>query len=154
VGDSLCRPRDTLYLVKLSLTSPTSGGHLVGIVRACRLKPWSLFWRFVTMFTRAWHWSLSWMRCIKSMPVHALSLRSILILLYHLQAVILPSMCATCRAHLILLDLINLIIFGEVYKLRWSSHSFLQPPIIVSLFGHSILVSILFSNNLQPLFSL
>jgi hypothetical protein len=32
-GDSLHWSRDTLYPLKLALTSPTSGGHLVGIVR-------------------------------------------------------------------------------------------------------------------------
>jgi hypothetical protein len=39
VGDSLRWPRDTLYPLKLALTSPTSGGRSVGIVRACGLKP-------------------------------------------------------------------------------------------------------------------
>jgi hypothetical protein len=32
-GDPLRWPRDTLYPQKLSLTSPTSGGRSVGIVR-------------------------------------------------------------------------------------------------------------------------
>jgi hypothetical protein len=32
-GDSLRWPRDTLYPQKLTLTSPTTGGHSVGIVR-------------------------------------------------------------------------------------------------------------------------
>jgi hypothetical protein len=32
-GDPLRRPRDTLYPQKLALTSPTSGGRSVGIVR-------------------------------------------------------------------------------------------------------------------------
>jgi hypothetical protein len=32
-GDPLRWPRDTLYPQKLALTSPTSGGHSVGIVR-------------------------------------------------------------------------------------------------------------------------
>jgi hypothetical protein len=36
-------PRDTLYPLKLALTSPTIGGRSVGIVRACGLKPRSLF---------------------------------------------------------------------------------------------------------------
>jgi hypothetical protein len=43
VGESLRWPRDTLYPLKLVLTSPTRGGRSVGIVRACGLKPRSLF---------------------------------------------------------------------------------------------------------------
>jgi hypothetical protein len=35
---------------------------------------------FITMFTRALHWSLSWTRLIQSIPSHPISLRSILIL--------------------------------------------------------------------------
>jgi hypothetical protein len=33
-GDPLRRPRDTLYPQKLAITSPTSGGRSVGIVRS------------------------------------------------------------------------------------------------------------------------
>jgi hypothetical protein len=53
VGDSLRWPRDPLYPLKLALISPTSGGRSVGIVRACGLKPRSLFigWRWVMNFT-------------------------------------------------------------------------------------------------------
>jgi len=29
---------------------------------------------FITVFTRACHWSLSWARCIHSMPSHPISL--------------------------------------------------------------------------------
>jgi hypothetical protein len=35
--------------------------------------------RFITVFTRAYHWSLSWARWIQSTPSHQISLRSILI---------------------------------------------------------------------------
>jgi hypothetical protein len=41
--------------------------------------------RFVTVFTRAVHWSLSWARSIESIPSHPISLRSILILSTHLR---------------------------------------------------------------------
>jgi len=37
------------------------------------------------VFTTAWHWSLSWARCIQSTPSHPTSLRSILILSSHLR---------------------------------------------------------------------
>jgi hypothetical protein len=36
--------------------------------------------RFITVFTRALHWSLSWARSIQSIPSHPISLSSILIL--------------------------------------------------------------------------
>jgi hypothetical protein len=41
--------------------------------------------RFITVFTTALHWSLSWARVIQSTPSHPISLRSILILSTHLR---------------------------------------------------------------------
>jgi hypothetical protein len=41
--------------------------------------------RFITVFTRALHWSRSWARSIQSIPSHPIPLRSILILSTHLR---------------------------------------------------------------------
>jgi hypothetical protein len=87
------------------------------------------------MFTRARHWSLYSARRIQSTTSYPSCLRYILILSSHLslgpQGGLFPSvfptkilytfqsMRATWTAHLILLDFITLITFGEVYKI-WS----------------------------------
>jgi len=64
-------------------------------------------WRFVTVFTRSHHLSLSWARRIQSINVHHISLRSSLILSSHLLVglphVLLPSGFPTrivCMSHL------------------------------------------------------
>jgi hypothetical protein len=69
--------------------------------------------RFITVFTRALHWSLSWTKSIQSIPPHPICLRSILILTSHLclglhnglfpsdfPAKILPHSCyMSCPSH-------------------------------------------------------
>jgi hypothetical protein len=87
-------------------------------------------------------------------------LRSILILSSHLllglhSGLLLASytqfflpMHATFHTHHILLDLIVLIILGKEYKFtNFSLCTFLQPPIILSIFNPNILLSTLVSNT-------
>jgi hypothetical protein len=124
--------------------------------------------RFITVHTRALHWSLSWARAIQSTPSHPISLKSIFILLTHLllgllsglfhsgsptnnlYAVIFSPVRVTSPSYLILFDLIILIILGEEYKLRNSSLCiFLQLPVTSSLFCPNILLSTLIPNTLN-----
>jgi len=91
--------------------------------------------RFITVFARSNHWSLSWARYIHSTTSHPISLRPILILSSHLRLVfrLVSSLqvfqpefwmhfsslsCAPRALHpLTFLDLIILILFDEMYKL-------------------------------------
>ena len=90
--------------------------------------------RFITALTTARHLSLSWARSIQSMPPHPTSWRSSLILSSYLSlglpsgiflsdfhnktpyASLLSPLHFTCPAHLILLDFITRIIFGEEWR--------------------------------------
>jgi hypothetical protein len=102
--------------------------------------------KVIAVLRRARHWSLSWVRRLQSTPSHLISPRYILTLYFHprlgLQSSIflsgfptkilyafLTSYACYMVAHLIHLDFITLLTFGEAYKLCSSSLlSLLQPP--------------------------
>jgi len=63
---------------------------------------------------------------------------------------LLSPTCATCPAHLILLDFITRKILGEEYRsLSFPLCSFLHSPVTSSLLGPNISLSTLFSNTLS-----
>jgi hypothetical protein len=87
--------------------------------------------KFIIVFTRTLHWSLSLARWIQSIPPHPIPLRSILTLFTYLCLLsgLFPSGFpnnilyafpfspnrATCPAHIILIDFIILIILGKEF---------------------------------------
>jgi hypothetical protein len=121
--------------------------------------------RFITLFTRALHWSLSWVRAIQYIPSHPISLRPILILSTHLRLYfpsgLFPSGFSTnilyaflfsafcylpCPSHTLWLDRSNYI-RGRVQVMKLLICSFLPPPVTSSLFGPLILLRTLFSRT-------
>ena len=128
--------------------------------------------RFITALTSVRHLSLSWARPIQSIYPHPTFWRSILILSTHLclglHSGLFPSgfhtktlythlsspICATCPAHLILLNFITRTILGEEYKSFSSSLcNLLHSPFTSSLRGPNILLNTMLSNTLSFLSS-
>jgi hypothetical protein len=88
-------------------------------------------WRFITVFTKVLHWSLSWATSTQPIPLHPIPLRSFLILSTHLRLGLLSGLFpsgfpanilyaflfspthATCPAYRILLVLVILIILAK-----------------------------------------
>jgi hypothetical protein len=88
-------------------------------------------WRFITVFTRARHWTLSWASWIHLTPCFFKIRFNIIVSYTHifpkgclsfyrincLHAFLISPICVTYCAYFICFDLITLIIFGEEYKL-------------------------------------
>jgi hypothetical protein len=107
---------------------------------------------FITVSTRARHWSLPWARRIQITPSHSNSLRWILMLSYHvlvslpavsflqdfrsriLFALLISSIRSLYTVYLIVRNFFILTIFGEERKLwRFLYYIFPYPPVISSL---------------------
>ena len=128
--------------------------------------------RFITALTSFRQLSLSWASQIQSIYPHPTSWRSVLILSTHLSLGLpiglFPSgfptktlyitlsspICATCPAHLNLLDFITRTILGGEYKSFSSSLcNLFHSPVTSSLLGPNILLNTTFSNTLSFLSS-
>jgi hypothetical protein len=118
---------------------------------------------FITVFTRAHHWSLSWLTWIQFTAFYPISPWFVMTS-FHLRlglpsglfpsdfrtrifALQISPIRAICPAHLILLDLFILIMFDEAYKFWISSLCSLLQPSPPDLLGPNILFSTLFPNT-------
>ena len=125
--------------------------------------------RFITALTSVHHPSLSWASPIQSIYPHPTSWRSILILstplCLGLPSCLFPSrfptktlyapfsspICATCPAHLILLDFITRTILGEEYRSFSSSLcNLLHSPVTSSHLGPNILLNTILKHPQLP----
>ena len=124
--------------------------------------------RFIAVLKSARHLSLTSASSVQSILSHPTSLRSILILSFHLNlglpSGLFPSsfptkilhtplfspISVTCPNHLIVIDFITLTIFSEQYRsLSSSLCSFLYSLLTSSLLGPYILLNTLFSNTIS-----
>jgi len=121
--------------------------------------------RFVTAFTSARHLSLSWASSIQSIPPHATSWRSILILSSHLHLG-LPSLLQVSppnpfirlssppyALHAPPISILSTL-SPDYRSLSFSLCSSLRSPVTSSLLGPNILLSTLFSDTLSSRSSL
>jgi len=143
----------TLHVIHTPASISYFYGKLSFIAVFTRFRPGSLFWS-------------AWVRFTPHPAPYTISLRSILIVSSHLHkghpSDLLPSgfptkilygfliatMRATCPIHIMFLDFITLIIFGEEHKLwRSSLLNILHPPVTSFLSGEDIFLSTLFINT-------
>jgi len=113
--------------------------------------------RFITVFTRARRWTLSWASWIRSTPSHSGSLRSIWMLSSSLRLFLPPhvfwpkvrkhSSSLQCVLHVpptpIFIDLITLILFIKEQK----SCNFICVPLIPFLLGRNVPLTSLSSDT-------
>jgi hypothetical protein len=155
------------YLLTYSLT-PWSRVLLEKLTGSHLVKKFPAFYvtrRFRTAFTRASHLSVSWDRSTQSMLSHPTSWRFIFTLSSQIRlglssglfpsgfptkilyTPLLSHTPVTCSTHLVLLDLIARIKFGEEHRsLSSSLCSFLHSPVTSSLLDPNNLHDILFPN--------
>jgi hypothetical protein len=116
--------------------------------------------RFITVFTRALHWSLFSPRSIQSIPSHPIALRSILILSTHLRlgppSGLFPSVFPTNILYAFrfsfiraacLLDSIILIILIPVFYVKYNWGSVIWLYQLTKLFCYLARRFILFTNR-------
>jgi len=140
--------------VSITTLNKRSGIFTVKLIVVELVKKFAIFnetRKFINIFIRAHHWSLTWARWIQPTSSHTVSLRYILILHCHLHIGLSSYYIhLSCPEHLTFLGSITLIISGKEDKLCSSSLcNFLQLHITSSLLGPRDLISTLFSHYLH-----
>jgi hypothetical protein len=93
-------------------------------------------WKFITMFTRALHWSICWARSIQAIPSHPISIGSILLLSTHLRLGLPSGLCPS--------GFPTNILHAFLFSPMWCNYC-----VVIYLFFHnkSILIFKYFGNN-------
>jgi len=163
-----------LLIHRINLLTPWSRVLLDKLTGSQIIKKFPTFYesrRFITVFTSARHLFLSWASSMQSIPSHLTSWRSTLIPYSHLRlglptglfpsgfpikplyTSLLSPICATCPAHLIILDFITRKILGKEYRsLNSSLCSFIHPPVTSFLLDPNILLKPPILKHPQPKF--